>query len=329
MPGPFVHNIDPILGSIGGLHLWWYGLSYALGFLHLHLYLLRARRRLGLTGSEVYTLTFWIAIGVLIGGRAVEVSFDEWPFYREHLSLIPAYWLGGMATHGLLIGAAAGATAFSLMYRKPFLELVDELVVPGAFLMGVGRIGNFIDGQIVGAVTDVGWGVQFPDAVGVRHPVVLYDGLKNLLLIPYLSWVRRTNRTPGATAARFVFWYAFARLFIDLFRDYPTHRLALGTGQTLNIVMTLLGVVLIVRSHLRRLGRLAPRAVQGVGRVDPPADAPAAWWRRGALAILLICCLTIPSNWTQDVPARYGKRHPGLEYSRIYPRLDTAPRRGP
>src|SRR4030095_15424556 len=98
----------------------------------------------------------------------------------------------------------------------------------------------------------------------VRHPVVLYDAAKNILLIPYLVWVRRTNPTPGAASARFVFWYAFLRIFIDLFRDYPTHRLALGTGQTLNIVMSLVGIVLLVRSRLRRLGGLSGRA--GAGR---------------------------------------------------------------
>ena len=78
---------------------------------------------------------------------------------------------------------------------------------------GIGRLGNFIDGQIVGAVTEVWWAVQFPDADGFRHPVVLYDGAKNLLLMAYLMRVRRANRTPGATAASFVFWYAFPRFF--------------------------------------------------------------------------------------------------------------------
>jgi phosphatidylglycerol:prolipoprotein diacylglycerol transferase len=278
-----------------------------------------------MTRSEVYSLSLCIAIGVLAGGRAVEVAFDEWPFYREHLLMIPMYWLGGMATHGLLLGAAAGATVFTYAYRRPFLELADELVIPGAFLMGVGRIGNFIDGLIVGAVTDVWWGVQFPDAVGVRHPVVLYDGAKNLLLIPYLIWVRKTNPTPGATAARFVFWYAFLRIFIDLFRDYPTHRLALGTGQTLNIAMALLGLVLLARSRLRRLGRLAARATAPARSIST-ADPPPPLWQPIALACVLAFCLTIPSNWTQDVPARYGKRHPGLEHSRIYPEIDTTPR---
>lgn len=319
----FVHDINPILASIGGVHLWWYGLSYAIGFLFLYRHLQHARHRLGLTGAEACTLTLFIAVGVLAGGRAVEVSFDEWPFYREHPQLIPALWLGGMATHGLLIGAASGLLLFAWMYRRPILELADDLVIPGAFIMGMGRIGNFMDGQIVGAVTDVWWGVQFPDAAGVRHPVVLYDGVKNLLLIPYLLWVRRTNGTPGAAAARFVFWYPFLRIFIDLFRDYPTHRLALGTGQTLNIVMMLLGAVLLVRSRLRRLGRLAPRPIVARGDV---ADVRPSLLQRAAFVLVLVFSLAIPSNWTQDIPARYGRRHPGLEHSWLYPAIDTRAR---
>ncbi len=324
--GPFVHRIDPILplvGSIGGVHLWWYGLSYALGFLEIHFFLSRAKSRLGMTRRDLYAVTLCVALGVLIGGRGVEILFDEWPFYRAHPGLVPAYWLGGMATHGILLGAAAGITLYAYLWKKPLLELADELAIPGLLLMGVGRLGNFIDGQIVGAATDVWWGVQFPDADGIRHPVVLYDGAKNLLLIPYIVWVRRTNPTPGAAAARFVFWYAFPRIFIDLFRDYPTHRFALGTGQTLNIVMALLGVLLLLRSRLRRLGRLAPRPSPALARAigeQPPSPS-----QRIAFAFVLLFSLTIPSNWTQDVPARYGKRHGGLVHSWLYPPLDTTP----
>jgi Prolipoprotein diacylglyceryl transferase len=173
-------------------------------------------------------------------------------------------------------------------------------------------------------VTDVPWGVQFPDATGIRHPVVLYDGAKNLLLIPYLLWVRNTNSMPGATAARFVFWYAFPRIFIDLFRDYPTHRLSLGTGQTLNIVMTLVGIALLARSHRRRQKALSQG--ESCSPTSPVAEVRSAAWQSLAFVALLMFCLTIPSNWTQDVPARYEKRHRGLKHSWMYPEIDTRPR---
>jgi phosphatidylglycerol:prolipoprotein diacylglycerol transferase len=320
----YVHDIDPIVADIAGVHLWWYGLGFALGFLSIHRFLIRDRARLGASERDVWSLSILMIVGVLIGGRAVEIAFDEWPFYRAHPGLIPAFWLGGMATHGLLIGAAAAAGFFAVLWKIPFRTLADTLVVPGAFLMGVGRIGNFIDGQIVGSVTDLWWGVKFPYADGFRHPIVLYDGAKNLLLIPYLLHVRRTNPTPRAVAARFAFWYAFPRIFIDLFRDYPTHRLAIGTGQTLNLIMTAIGVVLLVRSRLRRLGRLEGAAPERAALLTPP-DAPPRWIQRVGFACLLAFCLTIPSNWTQNVPVRYAGRHAGLAHSWLYPNIDWAP----
>jgi hypothetical protein len=150
----------------------------------------------------------------------------------------------------------------------------------------------------------------------------MYDGVKNLLLIPLLLWVRTSHR-PGRTAAHFVFWYAFLRVFIDLFRDYPTHRLALGTGQTLNLLMALVGVFLLVRSYFWTRAASSDAAAPA-GGITPRIDEGSVRWKRAMLAALLLFSLTIPSNWTQDVPRRYGTRHPGLRNSALYPVL-TAP----
>lgn len=324
MSGGYVHRIDPVLADFGGVYVWWYGAGFALGLLALHFVVLGARARLGVSARDAWWLSILMAAGVVGGGRGLQIAFDEWPFYRANPALIPAFWLGGMATHGMLLGAVVAMGAFSIATRASFLRLADTLVVPGAFLLGMGRLGNFVDGQIVGRVTDVWWAVQFPYADGFRHPVVLYDGAKNLLLVLYLLHVGRTNRTPGAVAARFVFWYALPRFFIDLLRDYPTHRLALGTGQTLNLVMALLGAALLLRSRLRRLGRVGARSVP-----RPPValalDARPWLAQRFILGALLAACLLLPSNWTQDVPRRYGARHPGLAYSKMYPRLTYTP----
>lgn len=323
MPAGYVHRIDPVLVDLGGVYLWWYGAGFALGFLHLHRVVIRDHARLGLSRRAAWSLSIAITVGVLAGGRGLQIVFDEWPFYRDHPAFVPAFWLGGMATHGLLLGAAAAIAAFAVAWKVPFLALADTLAVPGAFLMGVGRLGNFIDGQIVGAVTDGWWGVQFPYVEGFRHPVVLYDGAKNLVLMVYLMRVRRTQRTPGAAAARFVFWYAAPRIAIDLLRDYPTHRLALGTGQTLNLLMAALGAVLLWRSRQRRLGRLRPAATPTP--LAPGRQARPTTGQRVAFAALVAACLLIPSNWTQDVPRRYGARHPGLAHSWLYPAIAWTP----
>lgn len=309
-----IHRIDPVLLDLGVVYFWWYGFSYTAGFTEMFLWLRHERARLGLTISDAYDLTLCLVVCVLFGGRAVEVIFYEWPYYRVHLAQIPAIWLGGMSTHGLLLGAAAGAALFCRLRGRDFLRIADALTVPGALLMGIGRIGNFIDGQIVGSVTGVPWAVKFPDADGFRHPVVLYDGLKNILIVPLLLYIRRRNPPRGAMVGHFFFWYAFLRIFVDLFREYPTTLFGLATGQGLNAAMSVAGLLIIIWSYRRR--RPAPPERDGVMR--------ALWPRRVALALLLLVCLLMPSDWTQDVPERYGKRHPGLRHSGMYPRIPSS-----
>lgn len=315
MLGPYVHDIDPIITSVFGVHLWWYGLSYSLGFLNAHLFLRRNRERLGLSLPAVYDLTVFLAVGVLIGGRSLVVFNNEWAFYREHLPLVPAIWLGGLATHGLIVGGSAGVVVFCLVHRKPFRPIFDALAIPAALILGCGRIGNFIDGQIVGSVTSVPWAVKFPEAAEFRHPVVLYDGIKNFMLIPLLLWVRSRNVPPGRLAALFVFLYAALRIPIDLLREYPITLLGLPTGQTFNIVMSLVGAVLLARNWRRR----------PTTRVDRPHAAihvpsnTGLRWRRLAFAACLGIAVVIPSDATRDIPAQYGTRHQGLAYSPMYP----------
>ena len=316
--GGFVHHIDPIIGTLGGVHLWWYGFIYIVGFLFLHVWLLRGRSRTGLSVGEVYSLSLNFALGVLACGRLVEVLFYEWAYYAAHPGHIPAYWLGGMSTHGLLLGAVGGTAVFCLVHHRSFLEFADELAIPGAFVMGMGRLANFIDGQIVGPVTAVWWAVKFPDAEGFRHPVVLYDGLKNLLLIPLLLLISRRRPARGVVFANFVLWYGLLRFFIDFLREYPVRLLGLPPGQWFNISMALLGLALIVRcSRTRSHGD----GLAVLPRLQTARDPVPIWVKRLCYVLLLAFCLVIPSDWTQDVPARYGKRHPGLQHSRWYPPL--------
>jgi phosphatidylglycerol:prolipoprotein diacylglycerol transferase len=311
MPGPFVHDLDPVLFSAWGVHAWWYGLSYTLGFLNAHLALRRNSRRLGLSRSRVYELTLLLSAGVLTGGRAIVVH-NEWAFYRDHLSLVPALWVGGLATHGLIAGGAVGVLVFCLVRRQPFRPVFDALAVPVAIILGLGRIGNFIDGEIVGRLTSLPWGVKFPDAEGFRHPVVLYDGLKNFALVPVLAWVSRRQVPPGRVAALFLLLYAGLRIPIDLLREYPLTLMGLPSGQAVNLIMAAAGAALVAKSIL------VPPPLAGQPPALPDADPPSRW-QRLLLAAILLFCLAIPSDATRDVPVTYGHRHPGLVHSRIYP----------
>lgn len=315
--GPFVHRIDPVILSLGGVHLWWYGLSFTLGFLNAHLFLRRNRRSVGLSLGAVYDLTLCLAVGVLVGGRALVVVNNEWDFYREHPALIPAIWVGGFATHGLIFGGMAGVALFCLARRAPLRRILDLLSISAAVIMGCGRVGNFIDGQIFGTPTGAPWGVKFPNVEGFRHPVVLYDGLKNFLLVPVLLWVRRRGAPPGRTAALFAILYALLRIPIDLMREYPITMWGLPTGQTLNLIMVFVGLALLAANAYRARSReLEAPVPKGVEEGDERLG-----WRRAALAVCCLVPLVIPSDATRDVPATYGDRHPGLRYSSMYPRI--------
>lgn len=312
MFGPFVHNIDPVLFSLGGVHFWWYGLSFTLGFSNAHLFLRRNRERVNLSLREVYDLTLFLAVGILIGGRALVVINNEWPFYREHLELIPAIWVGGFATHGLIFGGAAGVLLFCWIYKVPFRPLLDLLAVSAAIILGFGRIGNFIDGQIFGSLTDVPWAVQFPVIEGFRHPVVLYDGLKNFLLVPTLLWLRRFNLPPGRLAVIFVILYAGLRIPIDTLREYPISMWGVPTGQMLNIIMVVIGLVALAINVYRSRSHVEPTR-----RTKP--DNTGSGLRPFALTAICLLPLVIPSDATRDVPVSYGSRHTGLVHSWMYP----------
>jgi phosphatidylglycerol:prolipoprotein diacylglycerol transferase len=317
--GPFTHAIDPVFGQIGPFYLWWYGLSYTLGFLALFHWFRTVRQSIGLQVPDVYDVTLLIAAGVLIGGRAVEVLFYEWSYYAEHPWHVLWIWLGGMSTHGILLGGTLGAWLFCRLQRRHFLTLVDELVIPAAFIMGVGRLGNFVDGQIVGSVTDAWWAVKFPDAEGFRHPVVLYDGVKNLLLVPVLLLLRRLQPPSGVMLGTFLFGYGFFRILVDFFREYRVEFFGLPPGQGFNIVMAVAGIALIAWALRRGSPRVQPLPDDALRSGLDIDVRRATRTKRILLRALLLLPLVIPSDWTQDVYQRYHDRHPGMVASDWYP----------
>ncbi len=313
----FVHNIEPVLLRFGGVSFYYYGLAYSLGFVGVHLWLRWRRERIGWHLEEVYEFSIIFALSLLVCGRAFEIIFYEWEYYREHLSQLFSYWRGGMASHGVLIGGLAAFFIFGRLRKKKFLLLADLVVIPGAFLLALGRIGNFINGQICGTVTDVWWAVKFPDVQGLRHPVTLYESAKNFALIPILLAVRRKSRYgEGKLLAHFLFWYGFLRIFTDYFREYGAEFLGIGRGQYFNLLMAASGVIFYVWSSRRSGAGAMEQEQDGDEEPRKAVRASKEVWssktafvcRRVIFAGLVVFALTIPSGWTKGVLKEYLNR---------------------
>jgi phosphatidylglycerol:prolipoprotein diacylglycerol transferase len=295
------YGIDPVLVEIGQIRLWYYGLVYAIGLLAVSFWVWLKRERLGFDGRDVAEFPLLFAAGVLLGGRIFDVALYEWFYYRDHVWQIPSLWHGGIATHGVLLGAVIGTLVFCRLRSKTLFEIADELVIPGAVLMALGRIGNHINGEVYGSVTDVAWAMEFPYAEGCRHPVALYDAAKNLLLVPLLLGVRSVNLgrhgylPRGLLLGHFVLWYGLLRLFVDYFREYDSYWFGIGRGQYFNLFMAVVGLCIIVavRKQASPEGSVARQSTQ--------VKDPTLWLKNATFYALVALCLSIPSGWTQQV----------------------------
>jgi phosphatidylglycerol:prolipoprotein diacylglycerol transferase len=303
-----VLGVDPVLLQTQWVPLWWYGLAYAVGLLTVDLWVWLRRERLGYEPGDVALFSLLFAAGVLVGGRIFDVALYEWFYYEDHVRQIPRLWQGGMATHGVLLGAVAGTLLFCRLRGRSFLAVADEVVLPGAVLMALGRLGNHVNGEVYGSITGVAWAMEFPYAEGCRHPVALYDGLKNLLLVPILLGVRslglrRNGYLPkGFMLGHFVLWYGLLRLFVDVFREYDSYWLGIGRGQYFNLFMAAAGLCMVLAARRRA------KAEVGVMRRSSRTRAPAFWGKRVAFYALAALCLTIPSGWTQQVLEGFEER---------------------
>ena len=246
-------TINPIAFSIGPLQVHWYGLMYLLGFVSAWaLAQWRVKHyQLNWTSEQIGDLIFFAALGVIIGGRLGYMLF-----YNAHQLIHQPWvalklWEGGMSFHGGLLGVAVAVTAFCYKTKKSFWDVADFTAPLVPLGLAAGRAGNFINGELWGRVTDVPWGMVFPQVDSqVRHPSQLYEfGLEGIILFIVIWWYADKPRPPGCVAAIFLIGYAICRLIIEFFRepDIQIGYLAfnwLTMGQLLSIPMLVIGVVL-------------------------------------------------------------------------------------
>lgn len=249
-------DIDPVALSIGPLAIRWYGLMYLVGFLGGALLgVWRAKQPgSGWTPQMVWDLLFYIALGVVIGGRLGYTLFYQFGYFLERPWEIFYLWSGGMSFHGGVIGVLVAMVLFARRSDKSLFEIGDFAVPLMPLGLGAGRIANFINQELWGRVTDVPWGVVFPAAGAMpRHPSQLYEALLEGLVLFVVLWIYSSRpRRPGAVAGLFLVGYAVSRIFVEFFREPDAHLGPIAfdwltMGQLLSIPMLLVGLWLLIR----------------------------------------------------------------------------------
>ena len=253
-------TFDPVLVQLGPFAIRWYALAYIFGILIGWGYarlLIRSTRLWGrkapMTVSDFDDFVLWVTIGIILGGRIGYVLFYNLPYFIEHPLEIVQLWNGGMSFHGGFIGCVLAVLLFGYTRGISVLSLGDLTCAAGTIGLFLGRLANFINGELWGRPTDVPWAMIFPNGGPLpRHPSQLYEaGLEGLLLFIVLALLVRAGalKRPGLIIGCFAVGYALARTFCEFFRE-PDAQLGFlwggaTMGQLLSVPLFLAGLCFI------------------------------------------------------------------------------------
>ena len=241
--------------QFGGFGIRWYALAYLAGLL-IGIYILRRESRLPgalMTPDQTERLLNYPLIGIILGGRFGYVFFYNAGFYLANPLSIFRLWEGGMSFHGALIGVGLALLWMARRHELPFLAVSDRVAMVTPIGLFLGRVSNFINGELYGRVTNVPWAMIFPQRDGQpRHPSQLYEaGLEGLLLgfLMYLFWRRGWLGALGRLTGVFLCGYGMARFFVEFARQPDAHIGLIGgvfsIGQLLSLPMIIVGLYLL------------------------------------------------------------------------------------
>jgi phosphatidylglycerol---prolipoprotein diacylglyceryl transferase len=259
-------NFDPVLVTIGPLAIRWYALAYIVGILLGWLYaraLIRNERNWGgpapLTVVDFDDFILWVTLGIILGGRIGYVLFYNAEHFLNHLTEVAQLWKGGMSFHGGFVGCVLAVVLFARWRNISILSLGDLTCAVAPIGLLLGRLANFVNGELWGRPADVPWAMVFPTGGPLpRHPSQLYEATLEglvLLLVLFIAIRMGALKRPGLVTGLFAFGYAVARIVCELFRE-PDAQLGflwggLTMGMVLSVPLMLTGLAFIAAALVR------------------------------------------------------------------------------
>ena len=252
--------IDPVLIRIGPFAIRWYALAYIVSLVLGWQYLRWLVQRPGwkITPEQLDDFLVWATLGVVLGGRLGYILFYRPDFYLGNPLEILAVWQGGMSFHGGMLGVVAAIALFAQRRGLSIVELGDTIVCAIPIGLFLGRLANFINGELWGRISDVPWAMVFPGAgPAPRHPSQLYEAaLEGVLLFLVMTALALRPRLPGSEgylSGVFLIGYGIVRCIGELFRE-PDLQLGflvggLTMGQLLSLPMIVTGLALVAWSR--------------------------------------------------------------------------------
>jgi phosphatidylglycerol:prolipoprotein diacylglycerol transferase len=256
-----IHNFDPVFIDFGIFQIRWYSLSYIFGIIFGWLYAIQIIKKMPKNNDQVKLeiaqfgdLIFYIILGIIIGGRLGYIFFYNFDFYSQNVFEMFKIWNGGMSFHGGLVGLVIATFIFSKISKTSFFHFTDLIACVAPIGIFLGRVANFINGELYGKTSTLPWAIIFPEGGNVpRHPSQIYEaileGLILFLIIRFFAIKKRLLLKRGQISATFLILYSIFRIFSESFR-MPDEQVGyffnyFSMGVLLSIVTLLAGFLIV------------------------------------------------------------------------------------
>ena len=254
----FIHwNVSPEIFSLGPIHVRWYGLLFAVGFLFGYNHGEKMFKHENIDLKWLESLFIYLIVATVVGARLGHVLFYGWDYYSQHPIEILFVWQGGLASHGGVLGIIIAMIIWSRsVSKRSILWVLDRVVVPSIFVGALIRFGNLMNSEIYGMQTSLPWGFIFErnHETVAKHPTQIYESLSYLLtfgVLLYMYWKTKAKDYQGMLVGVFFIMVFTARFLVEFIKEDQEAfeaTMSLNMGQWLSIPFILTGIALIIFS---------------------------------------------------------------------------------